>query len=89
LNSNTQNNIDINPVEELFFKLYSITETSEQHICEVLNQGEILNYMSIHTAIKPTKYDIKDIFVKNNLVYKVNRVNGILKKGVILYRFLL
>ena len=50
-----------------------------------MNQGEILNYLNIHTALNITKYDVKDIFIKNNLDYKSHRINGTVKIGVELY----
>ena len=85
LNENTQSNIDIMPMEELFFNLFSLEKTEYFVNREIMNQGDILNYMNIYTSVKPSKYDIKDIFIKNNIEYKVYRVNGVTKKGVEIY----
>lgn len=85
LKENTAHNIDVMPVEELFFTLFSITQTDYFANSVIYNQGEILNYMNIHTAIKPTKYDIKDIFVKNKMEYKNFKSGGNLKFGVKLW----
>jgi hypothetical protein len=85
LNDNTQSNIDVMPIEELFFNLFSLEETEVFTNRDIMNQGDILNYMNIYTSVKPSKYDIKDIFVKNNIEYKAYRINGVLKKGIELY----
>jgi hypothetical protein len=50
-----------------------------------MNQGEILNYMTIFTQLKPTKYDIKDIFTKNKITYKTLWDGFKSKKGVEIY----
>jgi hypothetical protein len=73
------------PVEELFFTLFSFTETDTFTTQIIYNQGEILNYMNIYTAIKPTKYDIRDIFIKNKIEYKNFKFNGHVKKGYRLF----
>ncbi len=85
LNSNTNVNIEVMPVEELFFNLFSLEETEFYNLPVIYNQGEILNYMNIYTSIKPTKYDIKDIFIKNKLDYKNIKLNGLTKFGVKFY----
>lgn len=87
LNENTYKNIDVNPIEELFFTHFSLEETSEHTQKVVLNQGEILNYLNANCAANVTKYDIKDIFTKNKFNYSVYRFNNKLKKGVLLYKF--
>lgn len=85
LSLNTNTNIEVMPVEELFFTLFSFLE-SELFTCQIIyNQGEVLNYMNIHTAIKPTKYDIRDIFIKNKIEYKNFKFNGYVKKGYKLF----
>ena len=86
LNDQTISNIDINPVEELFFSHFSLQETEKYSEKSILNQGEILNYMNIHSSINISKYDIKDIFIKNKLNYKSYKVNGLVKCGVCLYK---
>lgn len=81
----TNVNIEVLPVEELFFTRFSLERTHYFSERRVLNQGEILNLMNTNTAVKPSKFDIKDIFTKNKFVYKNYKFNGIIKKGVELY----
>lgn len=85
LSLHTNTNIEVMPVEELFFTLFSFTETDTFTTQIIYNQGEILNYMNIYTAIKPTKYDIRDIFIKNKIEYKNFKFNGFVKKGYKLF----
>jgi hypothetical protein len=85
LAESTTYNIDVLPIEEMFFGLFSLEQTSSMMVREIMNQGDILNYMNKYTHVNPTKFDIKDIFVKNNLEYKNYRVNGFIKKGVELF----
>ena len=87
LNDNTAKNIDVNPIEELFFTNFSLEETSEHTQKVVMNQGEILNYLNANCATNVSKYDVKDIFVKNKFNYMPYRFNGKLKKGILLYKF--
>ena len=87
LNDNTAKNIDVNPIEELFFTHFSLEETSEHTQKVVMNQGEILNYLNANCATNVSKYDVKDIFVKNKFNYMPHRFNGKLKKGILLYKF--
>lgn len=87
LNEHTIKNVDVNPIEELFFTHFSLEETSEHMQKVVMNQGEILNYLNANCATNITKYDIKDIFTKNKFNYTVYRFNGKLKKGILLHKF--
>lgn len=87
LNEHTIKNIDVNPIEELFFTHFSLEETNEHSQKVVMNQGEILNYLNANCATNVTKYDVKDIFTKNNFNYSVYRFNNKLKKGILLYKF--
>ena len=85
LKQNSQDNENIYPVEELFFEHFQLQECLTHQNERVMNQGEILEYLNRVSVTKPTKYDIKEIFIKNNLVYTTNRWMGGLKKGVKLY----
>lgn len=87
LNEHTIKNIDVNPIEELFFTHFSLEETSEHTQKVVMNQGEILNYLNENCATNVSKYDVKDIFVKNKFNYSIYRFNGKVKKGILLYKF--
>lgn len=75
LNDQTIYNIDINPVEELFFFHFHLKKQKNTAKKIVFNQGDILNYMNIHASINVSKYDIKDIFVKNKLNYTPHRTS--------------
>jgi predicted P-loop ATPase len=86
LNSQTVENIDINPIEEIFFNHFSTEETSEKSEKIVMNQGDIMNYLNIHTAVKVSKYDIKDIFTKNKMIYKSIKLHGVVKHGILLWK---
>lgn len=87
LNEHTIKNIDVNPIEELFFTHFSLEETSEHTQKVVMNQGEILNYLNANCATNVSKYDVKDIFVKNKFNYKTYRFNGKVKLGILLFKF--
>jgi hypothetical protein len=51
-----------------------------------MNQGDIMNYLNIHTAVKVSKYDIKDIFTKNKMIYKSIKLHGVVKHGILLWK---
>jgi predicted P-loop ATPase len=86
LNEHTTTNLDVNPVEEIFFSHFSLEETTSHSEKTIMNQGDILNYLNIHSGINVSKYDIKDIFTKNKMIYKVYKVKNVLKKGILLYK---
>ncbi len=81
LNQNTNSNLEIMPFEELFFNHYRFEQSNTFSERVVLNRGEVLNSLTAKLLVKPTKYDVKDIFIKNKVEYKAHRVNGELKKG--------
>ncbi|AXF52620.1 MAG: virulence-associated protein E [Caudoviricetes sp.] len=82
---NTSQNYAVMPFEEIFFKYFS-TEYNYEHNTEVvMNQGEILQYLNQHSGLKPTKYDVKEIFTKNKFEYKTHSLNGRVKKGTKLF----
>jgi len=85
LNQNTSSNLEVMPFEELFFNHYSFEYSSKFSERIILNKGEVLNSLTAKLLVKPTKYDIKDIFVKNKIYYKLHRINGEFKKGFELY----
>lgn len=80
----TNINLEVLPIEELFFNIFSIEETPEFYDRVIMNQGEVLNHLNIYTSLNITKYDVKDIFTKNKLEYKLHRPE--LKKGVELFK---
>jgi predicted P-loop ATPase len=85
LNQSTINNIEVMPVEELFFNRFSLDLNDVFTQRRVMNQGDILNSLNLNTAINVSKYDVKDIFVKNKLEYRTYRVNGVVRIGVELF----
>lgn len=86
LKEQTLENEMVRPIEEMFFKHYSFeySETFPEKC--IVNQGEILEYLCSVLLNKPTKYDIKEIFDKHKIPYKLHKlVGGVVKKGVKLY----
>lgn len=71
-------------MEDIFFSRFSLELTDDFYIKNVLNKGEILKIFS-NTNIKFSKYDLRKIYVRNNMDYKVHRHGEELKKGFILY----
>lgn len=85
LAKNTNNNIEVMPVEELFFNRFSTKINDVYTERRIMNQGDILNSLNLNTAINVSKYDVKDIFVKNKLEYKSFRIKGTVKMGIELF----
>ena len=85
LAKNTNSNIEVMPVEEIFFTRFSLERTDYFTERRILNQGDILNSLNLNTSINITKFDVRDIFVKNKIEYKAYKLSGILKKGVELW----
>lgn len=86
LNENTTANLEIDIFEDLFFTEFAI-EQSETFINEViLNQGEIMDYMSIKFKTQLSKYDIKRLVTKHKMEIKLYRYMGKVKKGYKLYK---
>jgi predicted P-loop ATPase len=85
LNKNTSSNLEILPVEELFFNNYSLENEGKFTAEGIYNQGQILHYLNVINSINITKYDIKDIFTKNNIQYKSHKIKGKVIFGVKLY----
>ena len=71
-------------IEDIFFSKFSLEETPDFNIRKVLNKGEILKLFS-NTNIKFSKFDLRKIYVRNNMDYKVSRDDAGLKKGFVLY----
>lgn len=87
LNSETENHQQVIPAEELFFSHFAIEPSRKFDRPVVMNQGDLIEYFSINTSSKMTKYDLKDIFVKNKIEYKLHVLKNTndRKKGVKLY----
>jgi len=71
-------------IEDIFFSKFSLEETPIFNLRKVLNKGEILKLFS-NTNIKFSKFDLRKIYVRNNMDYKVSRDDSGLKKGFVLY----
>ena len=71
-------------IEDIFFSKFSLEETPYFNVRKVLNKGEILKLFS-NTNIKFSKFDLRKIYVRNNMDYKVSRDDAGLKKGFVLY----
>lgn len=86
IRENTRQNEVVLPIEEVFFNHFSLSATVNHPKEVIFNQGEILEYLNIHSILKPTKYDLKEILVKNKMNYKSYRVNGQVKNGLMLFK---
>ena len=87
IKDHTENNEVILPFEEIFFNNFALEQTDRFTKEVVYNQGEILEYITSNSSVKPNKFDIKEVLVRNKLAYKVHRVdNDKTKKGIKLYR---
>lgn len=76
LNKNTSVNLEIMPVEEIFFQNFSLIEDEDFTEEVIINQGQILHKLNIITPVQISKYDIKNIFTKNKIAYKSFKRNG-------------
>jgi hypothetical protein len=86
LRTSSIQNETILPIEEIFFKHFSPEPTSYFLLEKVWNQGEILEYLNNHSVLKPTKYDLKEVLVKNKMVYRSWRSEfGVVKSGIKLW----
>ena len=59
LRDNCQHNETILPVEEIFFSHFQLQYSQEFWVEKIWNQGEILEYLNLHSILKPTKYDLR------------------------------
>ena len=85
LKINSASNENVYPIEEIFFNHFKFEEEGNFTFERILNQGEILEYLNQVSIMKPTKYDLKEIFTKNKIVYQTYRVLGKIKSGVKLF----
>lgn len=58
-------NVEINPVEELFFNHFSLIETDEYFERVVMNQAEILSYLNNQERQVIRSEDMKRVYTKN------------------------
>lgn len=86
IKKNTGQNQAVLPIEEIFFNNFSIEPNVIFDEEVIFNQGEILEYLNHHSIMKPTKFDVKEILVKNKLNYQTHRVGYGVKSGIKLYK---
>jgi hypothetical protein len=85
LAQNTCFNLEVMPVEEIFFSIYSIEENDKYTNEIIVNQGQILQRLNAVTSFNISKYEIKDILTKNKIDYKPYKRNGQLVRGCKFY----
>jgi len=85
LRDNCQHNETILPIEEIFFSHFQLQYSQEFWFEKIWNQGEILEYLNLHSILKPTKYDLREVLTKNKMEYKKHRIGEITKSGMKLY----
>jgi len=85
LKSNTSFNLEVMPVEEIFFDTYSLEENGKHTEEQILNQGQILHKLNAVMSFNISKYDIKDILTKNKIIYKSYKRNGKVVFGLKLF----
>lgn len=76
LNQNTSVNLEVLPVEEIFFNYYSQEQNDKFTEEVIVNQGNILHKLNCITSFNISKYDIKDILTKNKITYKSYKRDG-------------
>lgn len=86
IKKNTGANQAVLPVEEIFFNNFSLEPNIIFDEEVIFNQGEILEYLNHHSIVKPNKFDVKEILVKNKLNYQTHRVGQGVKSGIKLYK---
>ena len=86
IKQNTEQNENVLPVEEIFFKHFSFNKINEFQMEVIYNQGEILEFLNNYSVLKPTKYDLKEVLIKNKIMYNTHRIDAQnTKKGIKLY----
>lgn len=87
IKDNSTENEVILPVEDLFFKYFRIEKDIYFNVETIMNQGDLLDFLISNSRMNPTKYDLKDVIVKNKLRYGSHRVpgDGEVKKGYRLF----
>lgn len=81
LEKNTKDNVAVIPFEEIFFTHFSLEKSGYFTHEVIVNQGDITTYFN-DKNIKITKYDIRDVFIKNKLTSKGKSLNGVKKTGI-------
>jgi hypothetical protein len=85
LAQNTCFNLEVMPVEEIFFSIYSLEQNENFPNEVIVNQGQILQRLNAVTSFNISKYEVKDILIKNKIDYKPYKRNGQLIRGCKFY----
>lgn len=85
LKQSTLINLEVLPVEEIFFSIYSLEQNEKFSQEVIVNQGEILNRLNNVTSFNILKYEIKDILTKNKISYRTYRRGEKVIKGCLFY----
>ena len=85
LAKNTENNLEIEVSEDLFFNLFTLEPDPDRERI-IMNQGEICNLMNSVFQVQITKYDIKRICLKHKMEIKTHWDGTKTKKGYQLFR---
>jgi hypothetical protein len=85
LAQNTCFNLEVMPVEEIFFSIYSLEQNENFQNEVIVNQGQILQRLNAVTSFNISKYEVKDILTKNKIDYKPYKRNGQLIRGCKFY----
>lgn len=71
-------------IEDIFFNRFALEENPYYNIKKIYNKGEILEIFS-NKNVKFTKFDLRKIYIRNNMEYKTYWHDGEAKKGFILF----
>lgn len=78
-------NLEQDPIEEIFFNFFKEEYESEYFVEVVMNQGEILNYLHNMTDLRPKQSELRRVYTRNNMEYKSHRIGDRVKQGYKLY----
>ena len=85
LAQNTVENNAVLPFEEIFFNTFGLEKVTKYDKEVIMTQGDLLEWFHKNTVLKPTKYELKEIFTKNKMTYSAHWFEGKTKKGYKLY----
>ena len=75
---------EVDEMEDIFFSKYKLIEDPYFNHKVILNKGEILKIFS-NTNVKFSKYDLRKIYTKNDMLYNNFIHLGEKKKGFVLF----
>lgn len=74
-------NMETDPVEELFFNYFKTKKEDLYFKRVVMNQGEIVKFLHDRSNYRPSSSDLKRVYTRNKLEYKTHNMGGRSKKG--------